>query len=150
MKLKKIHNSNELKIYVADKSMSLNIPYFEGGVSAGFPSPAEDYMDGKLDLNNLLINNPSSTYYVRVVGDSMKNAGIISGDLLVVDRSLEITNNCIVVAFLDGEFTVKRIKKTTNKMFLHPENSNYKAIEITEEMDFELFGVVAHAIHHFI
>ena len=150
MKLKKIHNSNELKIYVADKSMSLNIPYFEGGVSAGFPSPAEDYMDGKLDLNNLLINNPSSTYYVRVVGDSMKNAGIISGDLLVVDRSLEITNNCIVVAFLDGEFTVKRIKKTTNKMFLHPENSHYKAIEITAEMDFELFGVVAHAIHHFI
>ena len=150
MKLKKIHNSNELKIYVADKSMSLKIPYFEGGVSAGFPSPAEDYMDGKLDLNNLLINNPSSTYYVRVVGDSMKNAGIISGDLLVVDRSLEITNNCIVVAFLDGEFTVKRIKKTTSKMFLQPENSNYKAIEITEEMDFELFGVVAHAIHHFI
>ena len=150
MKLKKIHNSNELKIYVADKSMSLKIPYFEGGVSAGFPSPAEDYMDGKLDLNNLLINNPSSTYYVRVVGDSMKNAGIISGDLLVVDRSLEITNNCIVVAFLDGEFTVKRIKKTTNKMFLQPENSHYKAIEITEEMDFELFGVVAHAIHHFI
>ena len=121
MKLKKIHNSNELKIYVADKSMSLKIPYFEGGVSAGFPSPAEDYMDGKLDLNNLLINNPSSTYYVRVVGDSMKNAGIISGDLLVVDRSLEITNNCIVVAFLDGEFTVKRIKKTTNKMFLQPQ-----------------------------
>ena len=115
MKLKKIHNSNELKIYVADKSMSLKIPYFEGGVSAGFPSPAEDYMDGKLDLNNLLINNPSSTYYVRVVGDSMKNAGIISGDLLVVDRSLEITNNCIVVAFLDGEFTVKRIKKTTKR-----------------------------------
>ena len=150
MKLKKIHNSNELKIYVADKSMSLKIPYFEGGVSAGFPSPAEDYMDGKLDLNNLLINNPSSTYYVRVVGDSMKNAGIISGDLLVVDRSLEITNNCIVVAFLDGEFTVKRIKKTTNKMFLQPENPNYKVIEITEEMDFELFGVVAHAIHHFI
>ena len=150
MKLKKIHNSNELKIYVADKSMSFKIPYFEGGVSAGFPSPAEDYMDGKLDLNNLLINNPSSTYYVRVVGDSMRNAGIISGDLLVVDRSLEITNNCIVVAFLDGEFTVKRIKKTTNKMFLQPENSNYKAIEITEEMDFELFGVVAHAIHHFI
>ena len=87
---------------------------------------------------------------MRVVGDSMKNAGIISGDLLVVDRSLEITNNCIVVAFLDGEFTVKRIKKTTNKIFLQPENSNYKAIEITEEMDFELFGVVAHAIHHFI
>ena len=107
-------------------------------------------MHSKLDLNNLLIEHPSATYYVRVNGDSMLGAGILNGDLLIVDRSLEVTNNCIVVAYVDGEFTVKRIKKINNKMFLQPENKNHQAIEITESMDFELFGVVAHAIHHFI
>ena len=125
------------------------MPYFDGGVSAGFPSPAEDYMHSKLDLNNLLIEHPSATYYVRVNGNSMLGAGILNGDLLI-DRALEVTNNCIVVAYIDGEFTVKRIKKINNKMFLQPENKNHQAIEITESMDFELFGVVAHAIHHFI
>tara|TARA_Y100000766_G_scaffold138442_1_gene119087 strand:+ start:548 stop:928 length:381 start_codon:yes stop_codon:yes gene_type:complete len=126
------------------------MPYFENGVSAGFPSPAEDHMHSKIDLNNLLVENPSATYYVRVNGDSMLGAGILSGDLLIVDRSIEVTNNCIVVAHLDGEFTVKRIKKIKNKIFLQAENNNYKPIEITKEMDFELFGVVAHAIHHFV
>tara|TARA_B100000242_G_C43023802_1_gene476637 strand:- start:1032 stop:1421 length:390 start_codon:yes stop_codon:yes gene_type:complete len=128
----------------------LNIPFYEGGVSAGFPSPAEDYMHSKLDLNDLLIDHPSATYYVRVNGDSMLGAGIQSGDLLVVDRSLEVVDNSIVVANINGEFTVKRIKKNKNKMFLVPENKKYKPIEVTEEMDFELFGVVAHVIHHFI
>ena len=128
----------------------LNIPFYEGGVSAGFPSPAEDYMHSKLDLNDLLIDHPSATYYVRVNGDSMLGAGIQSGDLLVVDRSLEVIDNSIVVANINGEFTVKRIKKNKNKMFLVPENKKYKPIEVTEEMDFELFGVVAHVIHHFI
>ena len=126
------------------------MPYFENGVSAGFPSPAEEHTQSKIDLNNLLIENPSATYYVRVNGDSMLGAGILSGDLLIVDRSIEVTNNCIVVAHLDGEFTVKRIKKIKKKTFLQAENNNYKPIEITKEMDFELFGVVAHAIHHFV
>ena len=140
----------EFEIYIPDLGTTQKLPYFDGGVSAGFPSPAEDYMHSKLDLNNLLIEHPSATYYVRVNGDSMLGAGILNGDLLIVDRSLEVTNNCIVVAYVDGEFTVKRIKKINNKMFLQPENKNHQAIEITESMDFELFGVVAHAIHHFI
>ena len=150
MKLKSLHKTDQLEFYTAETGTTLKMPYFEGGVSAGFPSPAEDYMHAKLDLNELLVEHPSATYYVRVNGDSMLGAGIVSGDLLVVDRSLEVTNNCIVVAHIDGEFTVKRIKKTKAKMFLQAENKNYKPIEITEEMDFELFGVVAHAIHHFV
>ena len=139
-----------MKIYNFSKTNKLKIPYFEGGVSAGFPSPAEDYIDNEIDLNNLLIDNPTSTYYVRVVGYSMKGAGIIDGDLLIVDRSLEIINNCIVVAHIDGEFTVKRIKKINTKMFLYAENENYPAIEINEDMKLEIFGVVTHAIHRFI
>ena len=150
MKLKSLYKTKTLEFYASDTSTTLNIPYFENGVSAGFPSPAEDHMHSKIDLNNLLIANPSATYYVRVNGDSMLGAGILSGDLLIVDRSIEVTNNCIVVAHLDGEFTVKRIKKIKKKIFLQAENNNYKPIEITKEMDFELFGVVAHAIHHFI
>jgi DNA polymerase V len=150
MKLKSLYKNQTLELYTSDTSTTLSMPYFENGVSAGFPSPAEDHMHSKIDLNNLLIENPSATYYVRVNGDSMLGAGILSGDLLIVDRSIEVTNNCIVVAHLDGEFTVKRIKKIKKKIFLQAENNNYKPIEITKEMDFELFGVVAHAIHHFI
>ena len=150
MKLKSLYKTKKLELYTSDTSTTLNMPYFENGVSAGFPSPAEDHMHSKIDLNNLLIENPSATYYVRVNGDSMLGAGILSGDLLIVDRSIEVTNNCIVVAHLDGEFTVKRMRKIKNKIFLQAENNNYKPIEITKEMDFELFGVVAHAIHHFV
>jgi len=150
MKLKSLYKTKTLELYASDTTTTLNMPYFENGVSAGFPSPAEDHIHSKIDLNNLLIENPSATYYVRVNGDSMLGAGILNGDLLIVDRSIEVTNNCIVVAHLDGEFTVKRIKKIKKKIFLQAENNNYKPIEITKEMDFELFGVVAHAIHHFV
>ena len=150
MKLKSLYKTKTLELYAYDTSTTLNMPYFENGVSAGFPSPAEEHTQSKIDLNNLLIENPSATYYVRVNGDSMLGAGIVNGDLLIVDRSIEVTNNCIVVAHVDGEFTVKRIKKIKKKTFLQAENNNYKPIEITKEMDFELFGVVAHAIHHFV
>ena len=115
MKLKSLYKTKTLELYASDTTTTLNMPYFENGVSAGFPSPAEDHMHSKIDLNNLLIENPSATYYVRVNGDSMLGAGILSGDLLIVDRSIEVTNNCIVVAHLDGEFTVKRIKKIKKK-----------------------------------
>ena len=150
MKLKSLYKTKTLELYASETSTTLNMPYFENGVSAGFPSPAEDHTQSKIDLNNLLIENPSATYYVRVNGDSMLGAGIVNGDLLIVDRSIDVTNNCIVVAHVDGEFTVKRIKKIKKKTFLQAENNNYKPIEITKEMDFELFGVVAHAIHHFV
>jgi len=145
-----LYKSKTLEFYSSEQDVSLNLPYFQNGVSAGFPSPAEDHIDSKIDLNQLLIEHPSATYYVRVNGDSMLDAGILNGDLLIVDRSLEVINNSIVVAYIDGDFTVKRIRKNKNKLFLQAENNKYQPIEITEEMDFELFGVVAHAIHHFI
>ena len=150
MKLQLLHKNPQVNLYIANVDNTFKAPYFSGGVSAGFPSPAEDHMHTKLDLNELLITHPSATYYVRVVGDSMLEAGIVSGDLLIVDRSIEVKNNSIVVAYVDGEFTVKRFQKIFNKVYLKPENKQYKSIEIKEDMDFEVFGVVVHAIHHFI
>mgnify|MGYP000664495121 CR=1 FL=1 len=99
-----------------------------------------------IDLNDLLIEHPSATYYVRVNGDSMLGAGIVNGDLLIVDRSLKVTNNCIVVANIDGEFTVKRIKKEKNKLYLMPENKKYKPIELKEENELIIWGVVEYVI----
>ena len=148
--MRALYKTKTLEFYSSEQDVSLNLPYFQNGVSAGFPSPAEDHIDSKIDLNQLLIEHPSATYYIRVNGDSMLDAGILNGDLLIVDRSLEVINNSIVVAYIDGDFTVKRIRKNKNKLFLQAENNKYQPIEITEEMDFELFGVVAHAIHHFI
>tara|TARA_B100000927_G_scaffold288653_2_gene283617 strand:- start:24 stop:476 length:453 start_codon:yes stop_codon:yes gene_type:complete len=150
VKLQLLHKNPQVNLYIAKLDNTFKAPYFSGGVSAGFPSPAEDHMHAKLDLNELLITHPSATYYVRVVGDSMLEAGILSGDLLVVDRSVEVKNNSIVVAYVDGEFTVKRFQKIVDKIYLKAENKQYKSIEIKKDMDFEIFGVVIHAIHHFI
>ena len=141
-----LHKEKDFEIYSSDLKTGLSMPYFEDGISAGFPSPADDFLHGKLDLNEYLINNPSATYYVRVLGDSMANAGIASGSLLIVDKSIEASNGKIVVAFLDKEFTVKRIKKIKNKIYLKAENAGYEDIEITSEMNFEIFGVVTHSI----
>lgn len=123
------------------------IPLFDVKISAGFPSPAEDYVENKLDLNEYLIKHPSATFFIRVSGDSMINAGIFSGDLLIVDRAIEPTNNKIVIAVVDGEFTVKRIKKTNGKLYLIPENPSFKPMEITPELNCEIWGVVTNVIH---
>ena len=104
-------------------------------------------MDLDLNLQEYLIQHPSATFCVRVTGDSMQNAGIFSGDVMVVDRALEPQNNSIVLAVLDGEFTVKRIQKEENSLYLKPENENFKSIKITEEMDFKVWGIVTHVIH---
>ena len=117
-----------------------------GGISAGFPSPAEDWTKDVIDLNKQLIKNPTSTFYGRVTGNSMEDIGIHDGDLLVVDKSIEPSNKHIVVACLDGEFTMKRIIKKGNKVFLKPENKNYPTIEITESNRFMVWGVVMHVI----
>ena len=125
----------------------LDIPFYQSNVSAGFPSPAEDFMDLDLNLQEYLVRHPSATFCVRVTGDSMENAGIYSGDVMVVDRALEPQNNTIVLAVLDGEFTVKRIQKKGQELYLSPENSKFKPIQITEEMNFQVWGVVTHIIH---
>ena len=118
-------------------------------VPAGFPSPADDFLDQRLDLNEFLVEHPSATFFVRVKGDSMTGAGIMSGDILIVDRAFEPKDKSVVVALVNGEFTVKRISMRPGKMCLLAENEHYPAIEITAQMDFEIWGVVKHVIHSF-
>ena len=136
-----------IEIFKADTSIKQPLPLFLSRIKAGFPSAADDYLDKKLDLNEHLIKHPTSTFFVKVKGDSMIGAGINSGDMLIVDRSLEAKNNNIVVAILNGEFTVKRLQKNRDKVFLHAENPDYKPTEVVDGMDFEIWGVVLHVIH---
>jgi len=136
-----------LDIQKCDERFDRKYPLYLSNVSAGFPSPADDYIEKSIDLNEYLIEHPASTFFVRVKGDSMINAGIQNGSVLIVDRSLEATNNKIVVAILNGDFTVKRIKKYNEGLFLIAENPNYSPIEVTSNMDFEVWGVVVHVIH---
>lgn len=123
------------------------LPFFEGMLPAGFPSPAEDYVEHPLDLHALLIEHPTATFFVRVEGDSMKGAGMHTGDILIVDRSLEAQNGKIVVALLNGEFTVKRLKIEREKIVLLAENPRYPPIEVEAESDFQVWGVVTYVIH---
>ena len=134
-------------VYVPDLSTRYALPIFLGRLPAGFPSPADDYLEGKLDLNRHLIKHPAATFFVRVTGDSMIGAGIHSGDLLVVDRSLEPADKNVVVAVLDGELTVKRLFKQNGVLRLLPENLNYQPIEITAQQTIEIWGVVTSVIH---
>jgi DNA polymerase V len=135
------------QIFSPDVSTSLPLPLVSAHVQAGFPSPAEDHIDGKLDLNQHLIAHPAASFFVRVSGDSMRDAGIFSGDILVVDRSLTASDKSIVVAILNGEFTVKRLKMQGKKISLVPENPHYPIVEITAETDFQVWGVVTYVIH---
>lgn len=123
------------------------IPLFFSPVRAGFPSPATDFIESKLDINHLLIKHPSATFFVRVAGDSMIKKGIFEGDILVVDKSLEAKNNDIIIAIIDGEFTLKTFIKEKGKVILKPENDNYREIELTNESSFEIWGVVTSVIH---
>ncbi len=134
-------------VYEPDLSTRYTLPVFLGRLPAGFPSPADDYIEGKLDLNRHLIKHPAATFFVRVSGDSMTGAGIHSGDLLVVDRSLEAIDGNVIVAALDGDLTVKRFRKRNGALSLLPENLNYQPIEITQQQTFEIWGVVTSVIH---
>jgi len=138
-----------LEIYQIDHETSLKLPLFISNVPAGFPSPADDYLDKSLDLNKFLINNPAATFYVKVQGDSMINAGIISGDILIVDRSIVNTYGKIVVALLNNEFTVKRLIKKKSKVYLIPENPKYPNIELSDQVDFQVWGVVTGLVRKF-
>ena len=146
MKLTLIKSEKDLSFYSADTESSLKLP-FVGKVSAGFPSPAEEYTELSLDLNQSLVKNPSSTFYARVKGSSMIDAGIKEGDILVIDRSVEPSNGKKAVCYIDGEFTLKTIKKEKQKLWLLPANPDYKPIEIKEENDFVIWGIVTYVIH---
>jgi len=128
----------------ADK---LNIPLFTGKVAAGFPSPADDYIEKTLDLNDLLVKKPAATFFVRAEGESMLGAGIHPNDILVVDRSLEPTVGKIVICALNGELTVKRLKSVTNEVVLGAENPAYSDIIVQEYIDLVIWGVVTNVIH---
>jgi len=134
-------------IYYPDDTTKCERPLFMVPVAAGFPSPADDYIEGKLDLNRHLIKHPAATFFVRVAGDSMIDAGIHPGDILIVDRSLEPADKKVVIAVINGELTVKRIRMKKGRIYLTPENENYKPIEIENEMNFDIWGVVTNVIH---
>ncbi len=146
-KILRIAETPGLDFYSADTTTVLHIPYAGNSVPAGFPSPADDYLEPAIDLNRFLIKHPAATFYVRVKGNSMEKAGIRNGDLLVVDRAEEMKEGSIVIAILDGEFTVKRISLKKGKLYLVPENDGFEPIEISKERDFEVWGLVSYVIH---
>jgi DNA polymerase V len=146
MSLKFLTPKNALEFYTPDDAQSLEIVLTQTGISAGFPSPADDFKDYKISLDKTLVRNKEATFYARVSGQSMIGAGLDDGDLLVVDKSLEPSHNKIAVCFIDGEFTVKRLKVTTEGVYLQPENPVYDPILVTESNDFQIWGIVTHVI----
>lgn len=138
----------KLIFYSADLSTELDLPFATEGIRAGFPSPAQDYMTDSIDLNKELVLHPATTFYARAVGNSMIGFGISDGDLLVIDKSIEPVDGDIVVAFIDGEFTLKKIMKDENEcnLWLVPGNEDYPPIKITEENDFIVWGVLTYNI----
>jgi len=135
------------EVFTADQSTDVELPLAEVSVQAGFPSPAEDYIEDRLDLNEHLIEHPAATYFVRVAGTSMVDAGIHDGDILVVDRAIEPVDGKVVVASLNGNLSVKRLRKNDGSVYLKAENEEYEDIEITPHNELKVWGVVTHVIH---
>lgn len=148
MNVRKINTVANLTFYVPDVATELELPFISNGIKAGFPSPALDFMGEKIDLNKKLIKHPQETFYAQVDGDSMKNAGIHHGDTLVIDRSLEYEDGKIYVCYVDGEYTVKRMKidSSSRTVWLIAENDSYAPIKVTEDNDFIVWGRVIHVI----
>jgi DNA polymerase V len=138
--------SETLTFFTPITTSSKGAIFIDTGISAGFPSPADDFSQTRISLDDELIKNKDSTFYAKVKGQSMIDAGLDDNDLLVIDRSLEPANNKIAVCFLDGEFTVKRLRVEKNEVWLQPENPNYPIINITKENDFVVWGIVTNVI----
>ena len=141
-----INKDPKLTFFRPALDSEIRIPLIREGVSAGFPSPAIDFMENSIDLNMALCKNPLATFYIKVKGNSMIDAGINDNDVLVVDRSLEPQNNKIAICFIDGEFTVKRIHLEQDCLYLMPENPNYPPIKVTEENQLIIWGIVTYVI----
>ncbi len=146
MKLTSLHQSEVFEFFSASTGMVLDLPLAGTEIHAGFPSPAEDFVDTSIDLNRELVKNPSATFYARVKGNSMIDAGIHDGDLIIIDKSLEPADGKIAVCFIDGEFTVKRIKIDRDCCWLLPANDDFNPIRVTEENEFLVWGIVIHVI----
>lgn len=146
--MKKLKTDGSIKaIYGVRQDTRLSRPLIGPRIPAGFPSPAQDYLEGSLDLNEYLVPHPASTFFVRVEGYSMVNAGIFHDDILVVDRSLDPISGKIVVAICDGELTIKRLRIQNGIYWLMPENDEFEPIRINEDADFAVWGVVCWVIH---
>ena len=139
----------KLTFHKASTETELAIPLAQSSVKAGFPSPAQDYMSEEIDLNRLLITHPEATFFVRISGDSMMDAGILDGDLAVVDKSLDASDGDFVIAFVDGDFTIKQfcLDASGNSGWLVPWNKRYPRIEVKSGEDFRIWGVVTYVIH---
>ncbi len=140
------NTSCQIPLVPAAEASELYLPELLNHIPAGFPSPADDYMENSLDLNEYLVNNKAASFFIRVAGDSMEGAGIMNGDILLVDRSLDPGHNRIVIAIIDGQMTVKRLYFKNHRVFLVSENPRYKPVEITEHMDCSIWGVVSAVI----
>lgn len=138
---------NKLEVFKPCLNKTQTFPLYSSKVSAGFPSPADDNLEKTLDLNSYLIKRPAATFFVRVNGDLMINAGINDNDILVVDRSIKPSHGKIIIAVLDGQMTVKRLYKSSGRIMLMPENDLYKPIEIQDHMNMEIWGVVTSSVH---
>lgn len=136
----------QIEIHRIDTSNNVSIPYADEGIRAGFPSPAQDYMEQAIDLNKEIIKHPASTFFGRVAGNSMSGEGIEEGDILVIDKSLELMDNDLAVCFIDGEFTVKRVRLEPDAAWLVPSNSEYPLIKVTADNNFIVWGVVTYTI----
>lgn len=135
-------SDDRLKIYQPDLGHAEELPLSQSGVHAGFPSPADDFLEGSLDLNRLVVKHPEATFFARVEGDSMKDEGIAEGDILVVDKAVEPYDGCLAVAFIDGEFTLKRVRMEPDRILLLAANPKYKPIEVGADSQFAVWGVV--------
>ena len=139
-------NINKITIYIPDRKDLIERPIVNENIAAGFPSPAEDFKEVRISLDKELVKNKEATFYARVRGNSMIDANIEDGDLLVIDRSIETRNGKIAVCMIDGEFTIKRLKIDKNCIYLLPENKNYKPIKVTEENELIVWGIVTYII----
>ncbi|WP_310377751.1 translesion error-prone DNA polymerase V autoproteolytic subunit [Flavobacterium sp.] len=137
---------NKITFFLPDFESSHELPFIAAGIKAGFPSPAADFDESKISLDNVLVKNREATFYAKASGNSMTGAGIDDGDVLVIDRSLEPQNNKIAVCFIDGEFTIKRILVEKDGVYLMPENKNYQPIKVNHENELVIWGVVTYVI----
>lgn len=139
-------SKNKITFFLPDFENSTELPFISGGIKAGFPSPAADFDETKISLDNVLVKNREATFYAKASGRSMIGAGIDDGDVLVIDRSIEPQNNKIAICYIDGEFTVKRIKIEKDCVYLMPENKDFQPIKVTEDNDLIIWGIVTYVI----
>lgn len=137
---------NRLSFFIPNTESNLEMPYISSGIKAGFPSPAADFDGTRVSIDQIVVKNALATFYAKANGNSMTGAGIDDGDILVIDKSIEPQDGKIAVCFIDGEFTVKRIKVQENSLLLLPENKLFEPIEITEENNFIIWGIVTFVV----